>query len=355
MPRPLPWKGIAIAMSATTILLSLLLLPACCCVRGPATNPSAIPVTHIPPIGTEAMPDFSEAKTKAPTETQMRNVEFRVAEDIALDIHELRGQMQSKETGRPVNFDNKMEFVLRVDRARIGMKPSSLDSLMNQYVFNKPDSPLRQLHITMDGNQLKQEGIIHKIVDIPFTMWADVSADSGMIRLHPTKISICGINGLGLLKAVGTNLEKMIGKELPHERGVTAQANDLLLDPNKMLPPPEVELHLVDVKVQGDELMQFYDAARHEADLQLPHPEEKNYMYFRGGTIRMGKLLMPDADMQVVDTDPADAFDFYLDRYNEQLVAGFSRNQPNYGLLVFMRDFSDLGSPPRPGERLAPK
>jgi hypothetical protein len=330
-------------------------LPACCCVRGPATNPATIPVTHIPPIGSEAMPDFSEANTKAPTQTQMRNVDFRVGDDIALNIHELRGVMQAKEAGKPVNFDNKMEFVMRVDRARIGMKSPSLDALMNQYVFNQKDPPLRQLHITMDGNQLKQEGIIHKIVDIPFTMWADVSASDGKIRIHPTKISICGINGLGLLKAVGTNLEKMIGKELPHEHGVSAQENDLLLDPNKMLPPPQVELHLVEVKVEGDELMQFYDAGRHQADLQLPDPNEKNYMYFRGGSIRMGKLLMPDADMQVVDTDPTDPFDFYLDRYNEQLVAGFSRNQPNYGLLVFMRDFADLGAPPRPGERLAPK
>jgi len=136
---------------------------------------------------------------------------------------------------------------------------------------------------------------------------------------------------------------------------VSAQANDLLLDPNKMLPPPQVELNLVDVKVEGDELMQFYDAGKHAADLQLPDAQEKNYMYFRGGSIRMGKLLMPDADMEVIDTDPSDAFDFYLDRYNEQLVAGYSRNSPSYGLVVHMRDFADLGSAPRPGEVLAPK
>jgi hypothetical protein len=355
MPRPLPWKPIAIVTTATTILLSLLLLPACCCVRGPASNPALIPITHTPPIGREAIADFSEANTKAPTETQMRNVDFRVADDIALNIHELRGDMQAKEVGKPVNFDNKNDFVMRVDRARIGMKSPSLDALMNRWVFNQPNPPLRHLHITMDGNQLKQEGIIHKIVDIPFTMWANVSADGGKIRIHPTKISICGINGLGLLKAVGTNLEKMIGKELPAQHGVSAQENDLLLDPNKMLPPPQVELQLVDVKIEGDELMQFYDAGRHQADLQLPRADEKNYMYFRGGSIRMGKLLMPDADMEVVDSDPSDAFDFYLDRYNEQLVAGYSRNEPNYGLLVFMRDFADLGAPPRPGERLAPK
>ena len=353
MPRPLPWKPIAIVTTATTILLSLLLLPACCCVRGPAT-PTLAPVIHIPPIGTEATANFAEAETKGPTQTQMRNVNFHFDETGYLDIHELRGEMQAKEPGKPLNFDNKLTFVMRVDRARIGMKPASLDDLMNSYVFKMPDPPLRQLHITMDGKQLKQEGVIHKIIDIPFTMWADVSVSNGSIRLHPTKISICGLNGLGLLKAVNMTLEKIIGKELPHDRGVSADKNDLLLDPNKMLPPPQVELRLVEVHVEGDELMQTYDSGRHQPDLQLPHPESKNYMYFRGGTLRMGKLLMPDADMQVVDADESDPFDFYIDRYNEQLVAGYTRNQPNYGLLVFMRDFNDLGTPPKAGEKLPP-
>ena len=150
-------------------------------------------------------------------------------------------------------------------------------------------------------------------------------------------------------------LEKMIGKQLPHEHGVSADKNDLLMDPGKMLPPPDTELHLVPVSIEGDELMQTFDAGRHLADLPNPHPEEPNYMYYRGGTLRMGKLLMVDADMFVVDTDPSDPFDFFIDRYNDELVAGFSRNQPNYALFVFMRDFDDLGKPLRPGERQAPK
>jgi len=304
-----------------------------------------VPVIHIPPIGVEPTANFSDAATKVATQTQMRNVQFHFDAVGYLDIHELRGEMQAKEAGQPLNFDNRTSFVMRVDRARIGMKSPSLDDLMNSYVFKMANPPLRDLHITMDGKQLKQEGIIHKIIDIPFTMWADVSASNGMIRIHPTKISICGMNGLGLLKAVGTNLEKMIGKELPHDHGVSADKNDLLMDPNKMLPPPQVVLQLVDVRVEGDELMQIYDAGKHQPDLQLPHAEEKNYMYFRGGTLRMGKLLMPDADMQVADGDPSDPFDFYIDRYNEQLVAGYSRNQENYGLFVVMRDFNDLGSP----------
>jgi len=347
-----PWKPVAILTSITTVLLSLLLLPACCCVKGPLAPAIGPAKTEMPLIGSEQIPTPTEAAAKAPTQAFMRNVWFHIDQDAYLDIHTLRGEMVSKTPGAPLNFDNKTSFVLKVDTGTIGMRSASLDVLMNRYIFGYPNPPLRNLHVEPSGKQLKQSGIIHKIVDIPFTMWADVSASNGMIRIHPTKIDICGINGIGLLKAVGMTMEKML--KLPKERGISAQGNDLLLDPNHALPPPQVELHLVDVRIEGDELVQIFDAGRHLPELVLPHPEEKNTMYYRGGTLRMGKLLMIDADMQVVDTDPSDPFDFMIDRYNDQLVAGFTRNQPNYGLFVFMRDFNDVGKPMRPGERGVP-
>jgi len=354
MPRTVPWKPIALVSSTLSLLLLLLLLPACCCVRGPKSpSTSAPPAPQIAPIGEVPLPDFSEAHVKGPTETSMSNVWFFYDDVLFLDIHSLRGQMISKPPGHPVNFDDRRQFTLRIDTGRIGMKSASLDKLMNQYLFAYPDPPLRNLHITMEGKQLRQEGIMHKIVDIPFIMWADVSADHGLIRIHPTKISICGINGLGLLKAVGQNLEKML--KMPVERGVRADKNDLLLDPQKVLPPPDVELKLTEVHVEGDELIQTFDAGLGLAPLRVPHAEEKNTMYFRGGTLRMGKLLMVDADMQVADTDPTDPFKFFIDRYNEELVAGYSRNQPDYGLLVYMRDWDDVGTPVKAGERRAPQ
>jgi hypothetical protein len=351
--RDVPWKPIAILASITAVLLSLLLLPACCCVKGPLTAVTPAPPVTIPPIGAGAMPTPSEAAAKAPTQAMMRNVWFRIDPDAYLDIHSLHGEMVSNTPGSPLNFDNKLSFVIKVDTATIGMRGPSLDVLMNRYIFGYPNPPLRNLHIEIAGKQLKQSGIIHKIVDIPFTMWGVVSASDGKVRIHPTKIDICGINGIGLLKAVGMTLEKML--KMPKERGISAQGNDLLLDPALALPPPKVELKLVAVRIEGDELIQQFDAGLHLADLALPHPEEKNTMFYRGGTLRMGKLLMVDAAMQVADTDPSDPFDFFIDRYNEQLVEGFSRNQPDYGLLVFMRDFDDVGKPARPGERLAPK
>jgi hypothetical protein len=350
MRRNVPWKPLAIVTTTSSILLLLLLLPACCCVKGPLAPITGPPKTDIPLIGTGPMPTPTEAAAKAPTQALMRNVWFHIDQDAYLDIHLMRGEMVSKKSGEPLNFDNKLSFVMKVDTGTIGMRSESLDILMNRYIFGYANAPLRSLHIEMAGKQLKQSGIIHKVVDIPFTMWADVSASNGLIRIHPTKIDICGINGIGLLKAVGMTLQKML--KMPEERGIKAQGNDLLLDPQRALPPPQVELHLVDVRIEGDELIQIFDAGRHLPELTFPHPEEKNTMYYRGGTLRMGKLLMVDADMQVADSDPGDPFDFFIDRYNDQLVAGFVRNQPNYGLLVFMRDFPDVGKPARPGERV---
>lgn len=352
MRSPFPWKPVAIATAVAAVLLLLLFLPACCCVHGPAAATVA-PPSHVPLIGTQPIPTPTEAQAKAPVQAMMRNVDFHVDPDTILKIHFLRGIMRPTTPGAPLNFDNKNDFTIDVDRATIGMESASLDNLMNRYVFGYAGAPLRDLHVTMAGTQLEQQGIMHKIVDIPFIMWADVSADQGRIRLHPTKIRICSINGLGLLKAVGMTLQKML--KMPADRGVTAEGNDLLLDPSKMLPPPKADLHLVRAYVDGKELMQIYDAGMHLPDLHPPHPEEPDMMYYRGGTLRMGKLLMVDADMEVVGTDPRVPFDFYIDRYNDQLVAGFSRNQPNYGLLVFMRGFKDLGTPPKPGERLAPQ
>ncbi|HEY2323815.1 MAG TPA: hypothetical protein VGJ82_13240 [Thermoanaerobaculia bacterium] len=341
LSRSLPWRAIALVSSTVAVLFALLLLPACCCVRKTtAPSTTASPEMHIPPIASVPLPDFSEAHVKAPTQAYFRNVWFFLDETMFIDIHELRGEMQSKEAGLPVNFDDRRSFILRVDTGTIGMKAASLEKLMNQYIFGYPNAPLRDLHVSIVGKQLQQSGIIHKVVDIPFTMWADVSADHGLIRIHPTKISICGINGIGLLKAVGMTLQKML--KMPVERGIRTEKNDLLLDPQRVLPPPQTELHLVGVHTAGDELIQVFDAGKHSAPLSLPKADEKNVMYFRGGTLRMGKLLMIDADMEVVDLDPADPFLFFIDRYNDQLVAGFERNTPAYGLIVHMKDWGKL-------------
>jgi hypothetical protein len=51
---------------------------------------------------------------------------------------------------------------------------------------------------------------------------------------------------------------------------------------------------------------------------------------------------MDDTDMVLLDLDPQDSFDFYLSHYKEQLVAGYTKTTPAFGLRVFMRDYNKL-------------
>ena len=49
-------------------------------------------------------------------------------------------------------------------------------------------------------------------------------------------------------------------------------------------------------------------------------------------------------EMEVVDLRPSSFFDFSLDRYKDQLVAGYERTLPDLGLEIYMLGLNKLGS-----------
>jgi hypothetical protein len=71
-------------------------------------------------------------------------------------------------------------------------------------------------------------------------------------------------------------------------------------------------------------------------------------MAYRGGILRFGRLTMNNVDMQLIDADPRDPFDFYPDHYNEQLVAGYSKTTSTGGLRVYMPDYNKISKPLSP-------
>lgn len=304
-----------------------------------------------PPVGKVHFPVPDESVPAKVTQVEMRNVNFRADDAVILHIRRARGEMFDKNRGEPLNFDDKRSFIFKIAQAEIGVDGRTLSALMNQYVFGYRGAPLTNLVITVEGDQLRQEGVMHKGIAIPFTMLADVSLTAdGWIRVHPTKIEICNLNGAALMKALGMSLEKLL--DLSKAKGVRVEKNDLLLDPIGVLPPPTIQGRLAAIRLEGDEMVQVWDSGQPLSPLTAPFPNEPNYMYYRDGTLRMGKLFMVEADMQVVDTDPSDPFDFFLDYYNSQLAAGYTENLSDYGLEVFMRDFGDLDKPAQTGEKL---
>jgi len=89
--------------------------------------------------------------------------------------------------------------------------------------------------------------------------------------------------------------------------------------------------------VRADRLVQVFGKGAAAAARQ-----SGNYIWFRGASIRFGRLTMSNADLKLIDMDPKDPFDFYSEHYNDQLVAGYSKNTPDHALRTYMPDYSDL-------------
>jgi hypothetical protein len=330
-------RGLCGAIVGTGILGALALTTLACASaqsgseRAPAASPDSAPATHS---------DSAPVRTRV----SMRRVNFYVDTAVVLHIRHLDGTMRSKKGG-PIIFDDKSSFIITIDTAEVGMTGADLSALLNKYVFGYKGSPLSDLHLRTEGDHVVQTGRMHKLATISFEITANMDVTpEGLIRIHPTKTKIMGINGEKLMKFLGLTLQKLL--DLKGATGATVHGNDILLDPQKILPPPTIEGRVLSVRVDGDEVVQAFGKTAPHARMQAlvpPDTNVRNYMYYKGGTLRFGRLLMLDAEMQITDLDPEEVFRFDLSRYNAQLVAGYERTLADGGLEVWMRDVDKLG------------
>jgi hypothetical protein len=233
-------------------------------------------------------------------------------------------------------------MLMQVDAGEAAMSTASFTDLLNRYVFHYPGAPLTNIRVsTLEGGRIRQEATLHKGVDVQTEMIGTLDAlPDGRIRFHPESIKAGGIPAKSLRDATGLQVDKLVPGTGP--RGVAIVGNDLIMDLERMLPPPRVRLRVTGVRVETNRVVQVF-GPKTGGDVPKPltplDPKAANYMYFQGGTIRFKKLTMVDADMQMVDARPEDPFEFSLTHYYEQLAAGYSRTTPGGALINTVPDY----------------
>ncbi len=269
-------------------------------------------------------------------QAQMRNVNFRINPDIILMIKKLRGELIASNKNKYPVFDKKDSYVLNIFNAVISIDVESLSNLLNRYVFN--GTSIKDLKISVEGNFLKQEG---KIKGIPFSAKSTISVTSdGKIKLHSEDMKALGIEVGGLMNLFNIELAQLV--KLRKNSGAEIQGNDFLLDPSKMLPPPEIRGHLSSVEIGKGYITQIFSGKK----VPELHPDSSanNYMFYYGGRLGFGNLTMYKADMLIIDKDQKDPFDFFLDHYFDQLTAGYHITTKEDGLIIYMPDYGKLSS-----------
>jgi hypothetical protein len=284
------------------------------------------------------------ARAAEPVAARMRHVVFHLGKGIEMYVDDLNGHLVGTASGPPA-FDDVSSYLVEIESARVSLTAESLTNLMNNYVFSAADAPLKKLKIEIEGNELKQSGVLVKGLPVPFHLRASIAATSdGKIRLHPTSMKAAGFLSKRVLDFFGLELERLV--KVNAATGVTIDGDDLLLDPERLLPPPRIKGRLTRVWIENGVVVQQFGApSKHP--LTPPNSRFVNYLYYKGGTLRFGKLTMVDTDMVLVDADQKDPFDFSPEKYNDQLVAGYSKNTRSHGLIVYMPDLADLARRPQ--------
>jgi hypothetical protein len=274
--------------------------------------------------------------------TAMKNVEFHLTDRIVIYVAALNGKLTPKQ-GEIAIFDDKSSFGIDVDSANVSITPAALSNDMNDFVFANPDAPLKKLSATIKDDELTVKGLLVSKGGIPFETTGTLSVTpEGLIRVHTKKVKALKLPVKGLMDMLGIDTQKLIDTQ--KTTGVSVDKDDLILDPGRLLPPPQLTGHLTSVAIANGTIELTFGGGQ-DSRKSAPVKETcaaRNFVGFKGGSVRFGKLTMTDADLELVDANPADPFDFSLDHYRAQLVAGYSKSTPQNGLCVHMPDFNKI-------------
>ena len=266
----------------------------------------------------------------------MRNVLYHFSDSVVVHIETLNGEVVPTGEYKFPIFDDKKSFNIEISSGKIAIDTLSLANVFNSYVFASANAPLKDISVTMENNRLKIKGKLHTKGDIPFeTDGVLTPTRDGKIRLHTEKIKALHVSVKGLMDLFNVQIADFVktGK-IP---GVATDQNDLVLDLSEILPAPHIRGKVTAIRFEGRTLVQTFGSDEKSVKY-LPG----NYMSYHGNTLRFGKLTMDDADLILIDMDPGDPFDFYLDHYKEQISAGYAKITPSFGLRVFVKDFNKL-------------
>jgi len=296
----------------------------------PVGTSSSVPATATPASVT---PQASGHGVK----TEMRNVMFHLTDEAAAHVESLSGEMWPTGKNEMPVFDDKTSFEVHVADGRISITPQAMASILNTQVFAGSYSPFKDISISIDKDRLLIKGRLRTKGDIPFETSAILTASSdGRIRVSTEKLKALHVPVKGMMDKFGIELASLIStSKIP---GMVTDKNDVLMDLGLLLPAPHIKGKVSAVLIGDNSIITIFgDGAR-----PFAANDPVSYMSFQGNPVRLGKLTMESADLTVLNLDSGDALDWSQDHYRDQLVAGYSKITPNFGLRAYAKDFSKL-------------
>src|ERR1051326_1273163 len=229
---------------------------------------------------------------------QMQNVIYHFTDSISVHISTLKGRLLAK-SQIPV-FDDKQSFVLEIDAANISMSTAALEHVLNEYVFAGSNAPLKDLKVSTQGDRLVIKGRLPQKGSVSFEMVGGAQPTSdGRIRIHTEKLKAAHLPVKKLMDLFGVEIADLINAK--KVKGVATEKDDIILDPQQILPPPQLRARVTNITVKDGEIVQVFGNPEKSGTTVPPDLKGRNFMAYRGATLRFGKLTMDDTDLQLID------------------------------------------------------
>jgi hypothetical protein len=327
-------RGLRLALLAVFVLTSCYLIWYFSFRRSTAVPQEALPGNAKAAPATA--PSSSAAANLAPTNVYAHNLLLRKGPSFRVYVRWLRGQMARAHRNVNPSFDDPDSFFLDVQAGVIRANVGDLANFLNSGMV--ANSPLKNITLSGDGNQVKLKGTLHKIVSLPIELVGTISAaPDNRIQLHVNKLSALKVPMKAILGGLHISVSDLFHTQgIP---GVQILENDIFFDTQKLLPPPHIRGHLTSVRIANPDLEETFGNA--QSDVERTEAW-RNFLRLRGGTIDFGKLTMHNVDIIMIDISKDPWFDIDLANYQQQLVNGYTRMTPQAGLQIFMPDLREI-------------
>jgi hypothetical protein len=281
-------------------------------------------------------PISSEIASSASTAIFAHNLMLRKGPEFRVYVRWLKGKMVRTRRGTNPNFDDPDSFVIEINSGVVRANIGDIGKFLN--AGGVENSPLKNITLLADGDSIKLQGTLHKLISLPVEVLGTVAATpDNRIQVHVTKISVLKIPFKALLGGLHISVS-----DLFHPNGIVGvevSGNDIYFDTLKLLPPPHIHGQLSKVRVVTPDIEEVFGNA--EDDVSRVE-QWRNFLRLNDGTIDFGKLTMHQVDLIMVDLSNDAWFDLDLNNYQNQLVNGYTRMTPQAGLQIFMPDLDTL-------------
>lgn len=272
--------------------------------------------------------------TSSLTRIHAHNLLLRKGPDFHAYVRWLDGTFARTRKGENPSFDDPESFALDINSGILRANIGDIGHFLNASLTN---SPLSHVALQADGDKLKLTGTVRKIVPIPIQVIAEVSpTPDNRIRVHVTKLDVLKVPVKGLLGMFKISLADLVKGSMD---GVEISGSDLVLDTQKLMPPPHIRGKLTAVRIVSPDLEEVFGNAPEDVDRVEMW---RNFLSLKGGVIDFGSLTMNNVDLIMIDISKDPWFDLDLVNYQTQLTAGYTRMTAQSGLQIFMPDRRDV-------------